>query len=100
MACLNVWTPAATAKERLPVMVWIYGGGFVAGGSSEPRQDGGNLAKTGNPNGPGLPRWPEYDAKSGWQVMHLSASPQAAPDTRRSRYLFLDEVNRGKPAGQ
>src|SRR5689334_11248693 len=27
---LNVWTPAATAKERLPVMVWIYGGGFAA----------------------------------------------------------------------
>jgi para-nitrobenzyl esterase len=59
-----------------------------------------NFAKTGNPNGPGLPRWPEYDSKSGWQVMHLSASPQAAPDTRRNRYLFLDEVNAGKPAGQ
>ena len=29
--------------------------------------------------------------------MHLSANPQAAPDTRRSRYLFLDEVNAGKP---
>jgi len=42
---LNVWTPAASTKERLPVMVWIYGGGFAAGGSSEPRQDGGNLAK-------------------------------------------------------
>ena len=28
-------------------MVWIYGGGFVAGGSSEPRQDGLNLAKKG-----------------------------------------------------
>jgi para-nitrobenzyl esterase len=59
-----------------------------------------HFAKTGNPNGPGLPRWPEYEAKSEWQVMHLSTSPQAAPDARRSRYLFLDEVNRGKPAGQ
>ena len=44
---LNVWTPAKTASEKLPVMVWIYGGGFVAGGASEPRQDGLNLAKKG-----------------------------------------------------
>jgi para-nitrobenzyl esterase len=44
---LNVWTPAVSAKERLPVMVWIYGGGFQAGSASEPRQDGENLAKKG-----------------------------------------------------
>jgi para-nitrobenzyl esterase len=44
---LNVWTPAANAKAKLPVMVWIYGGGFVVGGTSEPRQDGANLAKNG-----------------------------------------------------
>jgi para-nitrobenzyl esterase len=44
---LNVWTPAKSAKERLPVMVWLYGGGFQAGGSSEPRQDGEALAKKG-----------------------------------------------------
>ncbi len=35
---LNVWTPAADAKAKLPVMVWIFGGGFVAGGTSERRQ--------------------------------------------------------------
>jgi len=44
---LNVWTPAKSASERLPVMVWIYGGGLQAGSSSEPRQDGENLAKHG-----------------------------------------------------
>jgi para-nitrobenzyl esterase len=44
---LNVWTPAASAHEHLPVMVWIYGGGFAAGAASEPRQDGENLAKKG-----------------------------------------------------
>jgi para-nitrobenzyl esterase len=44
---LNVWTPAASGKARLPVMVWIYGGGFAAGSASEPRQDGENLAKKG-----------------------------------------------------
>jgi len=41
---LNVWTPAKGKSEKLPVMVWIYGGGYLAGGTSEPRQDGTNLA--------------------------------------------------------
>jgi para-nitrobenzyl esterase len=44
---LNVWTPADSAKARLPVMVWIFGGGFEAGSTSEPRQDGTNLATKG-----------------------------------------------------
>ena len=44
---LNVWTPVNDGKAKLPVMVWIYGGGFVAGATSEPRQDGTNLAKHG-----------------------------------------------------
>jgi len=48
---LNVWTPAkldkGKSKDKLPVMVWIYGGGFAAGAASEPRQDGTNLAKDG-----------------------------------------------------
>jgi para-nitrobenzyl esterase len=44
---LNVWTPAASAQDRLPVMVWIYGGGLQAGSTSEPRQDGGDLTRKG-----------------------------------------------------
>jgi para-nitrobenzyl esterase len=45
---LNLWMPANPPKgTKLPVMVWIHGGGFVAGASSEPRQDGGNLCKEG-----------------------------------------------------
>jgi para-nitrobenzyl esterase len=44
---LNVWTPAKSAAEKLPVMVWIYGGGFEAGATSEPRQDGTHLAGKG-----------------------------------------------------
>ncbi|MCU1247707.1 MAG: pnbA2 [Edaphobacter sp.] len=41
---LNVWTPANAKPASLPVMVWIYGGGFVSGGTSESRQDGQFLA--------------------------------------------------------
>ncbi len=44
---LNVWTTAKTANAKLPVMVWIHGGGFKAGASSEPRQDGTVLAQQG-----------------------------------------------------
>lgn len=44
---LNVWTPSISAKAKLPVMVWIYGGGFQAGATSEPRQDGQFLAHRG-----------------------------------------------------
>ncbi len=49
-----------------------------------------NFAKTGNPNGAGLPEWPAYDAADGWQVMHLHATPVAAADTTRARYNFLE----------
>jgi para-nitrobenzyl esterase len=41
---LNVWTPTHAKPGSLPVMVWIYGGGFVTGGTSESRQDGQFLA--------------------------------------------------------
>jgi para-nitrobenzyl esterase len=44
---LNVWTPKTKADAKLPVMVWIYGGGFQAGATSEPRQDGEHLAHKG-----------------------------------------------------
>ncbi len=44
---LNIWMPDKPPANKLPVMVWIHGGGFVAGASSEPRQDGGNLSKLG-----------------------------------------------------
>lgn len=44
---LNVWTPAKTAGDKLPVMVWIYGGGFVGGMTSIPAYDGTRLAENG-----------------------------------------------------
>ena len=47
---LNVWTPAnlgKAASAKLPVLVYIYGGGFVAGTSDEPRYDGAAMAAHG-----------------------------------------------------
>ncbi len=44
---LNVWAPAGKPKGKLPVMVWIFGGGFAGGGTSEPRQDGETLTHKG-----------------------------------------------------
>jgi para-nitrobenzyl esterase len=44
---LNIWTPAKSPGAALPVMVWIYGGGFSSGSSSMPIFDGEKLAKHG-----------------------------------------------------
>lgn len=44
---LNVWTPAAKKGEKLPVLVYFYGGGFIAGDGSEPRYDGESMAAKG-----------------------------------------------------
>jgi len=44
---LNIWSPAKFASDRIPVFVWIYGGGFNGGSTSEPNYSGENLAKKG-----------------------------------------------------
>ena len=44
---LNIWTPAKSRTERVPVLVWIYGGGFNMGATSYPVHDGEKLARHG-----------------------------------------------------
>jgi len=49
-----------------------------------------NFARTGNPNGPGLPEWPRYGAAGGYPVLHINDTTKAAPDAQRARYQALD----------
>jgi len=44
---LNIWVPKSAANAKLPVMVWIYGGGYVVGSGSQPQYDGVRLAERG-----------------------------------------------------
>lgn len=44
---LNIWTPARSAEDRLPVMIWIHGGGYTQGYSHETRSNGEVMASKG-----------------------------------------------------
>jgi para-nitrobenzyl esterase len=44
---LNVWAPPKPGRAKLPVLVYFFGGGFVAGDGSEGRYDGESMAKKG-----------------------------------------------------
>ena len=44
---LNIWTPSKTQKDKLPVLVWLYGGGFSSGSAACAVYDGEEMAKMG-----------------------------------------------------
>jgi para-nitrobenzyl esterase len=55
-----------------------------------------NFAKTGNPNGPGLPEWPAFRKSDGYPVMHLRTDSRSEPEQHRNRYQFLDAASQQK----
>jgi len=68
------WTPEDRALSKQMQQYWT------------------NFAKTGDPNGSGLAKWPTYTAASDWQVLHLDAQPAAEKDTHRESDLVLDSI--------
>jgi len=53
-----------------------------------------NFIKTGNPNGPGLPSWPAYGNKDGFQILRIDVESRAEPEKTRPRYLLLEPIMR------
>lgn len=83
---LNIWTPAKTMNEGLPVFIYFNGGGLVAGSGSEPRYDGSQLARKGIVS---------ITANYREGVFGYLAHPQLSEETGHKgsgNYGFLDQV--------
>ena len=83
---VNVWTPNAAAGAKLPVMVWIYGGGFREGGSASPLYDGTELAQRGVVV-------VTFNYRLGWLgFLDLPALAAENPDEPVGNYGLMDQI--------
>lgn len=83
---LNVWTKMRTGAEKMPVIVWIHGGGFNSGSGSCPIYDGENMAKKGVV-------FVTINYRLG--VFGFLAHPELtkeSPDHASGNYAFLDQI--------
>jgi para-nitrobenzyl esterase len=83
---LNVWTPARNTADKLPVMVFIHGGGNVRGAASENQYDGAYLAKKGVV-------FVSFNYRMG--VFGFMAHPQLTAESDRhasGNYAILDQI--------
>ncbi len=83
---LNVWTKRRTGREKMPVIVWIHGGGFNSGSGSCPIYDGENMAKKGVV-------FVTINYRLG--VFGFLAHPELtkeSPDHASGNYAFLDQI--------
>jgi para-nitrobenzyl esterase len=53
-----------------------------------------NFARKGDPNGPGVPVWPQWNAPGERRLMRINAAAAAEPEQDRARYEFLDRLER------
>lgn len=83
---LNVWRPESAAARRLPVMVWIYGGGFVDGGTSPAVYDGTEFARDGVV-------LVSFNYRLGnFGFFAFPALDRQAPSGRRGDYALMDQI--------
>ena len=83
---LNVWRPADSAARNLPVMVWIYGGGFVGGSSSQPGTSGVGFAKQGVV----LVAMNYRVGRFGFFAFPALSSER--PDETKGNYAYMDQI--------
>ena len=83
---LNVWRPADPAARNLPVMVWIYGGGFMGGSSSSPNTSGVGFAKQGVI----LVAMNYRVGRFGFFAFPALSSER--PDENKGNYAYMDQI--------
>ncbi|MFZ0550407.1 MAG: carboxylesterase family protein [Steroidobacteraceae bacterium] len=83
---LNVWRPKARSAHGLPVMVWIYGGGFVDGGTSPAIHDGTQFARDGVV-------LVSFNYRLGnFGLFAFPALDRRSAGGRRGDYTFMDQI--------
>jgi para-nitrobenzyl esterase len=84
---LNVWRPAsATPTAKLPVMVWIHGGGFMGGSGSSPFTSGAQLARQGV-------LLVSFNYRLGrFGFFAFPALRRERPDETKCNYAYMDQI--------
>jgi para-nitrobenzyl esterase len=84
---VNVWRPAsATPTAKLPVMVWIHGGGFVGGSGSSPFTSGAQFAKQGI-------ILVSFNYRLGrFGFFAFPALSHERPDEAKGNYAYMDQI--------
>ena len=83
---LNVWRPADPGARNLPVMVWIYGGGFTGGSSASPNTSGVGFAKQGVV----LVAMNYRVGRFGFFAFPALSSER--PDETKGNYAYMDQI--------
>lgn len=83
---LNVWRPAAASAKKLPVLVWIYGGGYTGGASSSASTDGTEFAKQGVV----LVNFNYRVGRFGFFA--FPALSRERPEEPKSNFAFMDQI--------